>query len=91
MSESDVIRAWKDEEYRAGLSEAQLAMLPQNPAGLVELTNPLLVDGAAFLERSDLWLTECSCLTCITLCAPTFESCLTFCPVEDGTQNLMIN
>lgn len=33
MSKLDVIRAWKDEEYRAGLSKEQLALLPENPAG----------------------------------------------------------
>jgi mersacidin/lichenicidin family type 2 lantibiotic len=39
MSEVDVIRAWKDEEYRRSLTEAQRAALPAHPAGLVELTD----------------------------------------------------
>ena len=38
MSHLDVIRAWKDEEYRASLSEAERAQLPGHPAGLVELS-----------------------------------------------------
>ena len=29
----DVVRAWKDEEYRQTLSEEQLNTLPTNPAG----------------------------------------------------------
>jgi mersacidin/lichenicidin family type 2 lantibiotic len=29
----DIIRAWKDEEYRLSLTEEQLALLPDNPAG----------------------------------------------------------
>jgi mersacidin/lichenicidin family type 2 lantibiotic len=37
MSRVDVIRAWKDEEYRASLSEAERAQLPAHPAGLIEL------------------------------------------------------
>ena len=37
MSNIDIIRAWKDEEYRDSLSESQLSQLPENPAGLVEL------------------------------------------------------
>jgi mersacidin/lichenicidin family type 2 lantibiotic len=37
MSHVDVIRAWKDEEYRASLSAAELAELPAHPAGLIEL------------------------------------------------------
>ena len=39
MSPIDIIRAWKDEEYRATLSEGELAQLPENPAGLIELTD----------------------------------------------------
>ncbi len=39
MSKLDVIRAWKDEEYRMSLDETQRALLPANPAGLVELTD----------------------------------------------------
>jgi mersacidin/lichenicidin family type 2 lantibiotic len=37
MSHIDIIRAWKDEEYRNSLSEEQRSQLPENPAGLVEL------------------------------------------------------
>jgi len=37
MNAFDIIRAWKDEAYRASLSAAQLAALPPNPAGMVEL------------------------------------------------------
>jgi mersacidin/lichenicidin family type 2 lantibiotic len=39
MSEVDVVRAWKDADFRAGLSEAELAQLPANPAGLIELSD----------------------------------------------------
>ena len=35
----DIIRAWKDEEYRNSLSAAERAALPQNPAGLIALTD----------------------------------------------------
>lgn len=37
MSKIDIIRAWKDEEYRNSLSEAEKAQLPENPAGAIEL------------------------------------------------------
>jgi mersacidin/lichenicidin family type 2 lantibiotic len=37
MSPKDIIRAWKDEEYRRSLSEAERAQLPVNPAGSNEL------------------------------------------------------
>ena len=36
---SNVVRAWKDETYRRSLSVEQLAMLPANPAGEIELTD----------------------------------------------------
>ena len=37
MSIQNVIRAWKDPDYRHGLSAAQLAQLPPHPAGAIEL------------------------------------------------------
>lgn len=44
----DLIRAWKDEDYRESLSGEQLALLAGNPAGLIELTEEEMgqVDGA---------------------------------------------
>lgn len=37
MSKVDVIRAWKDEEYRLSLTEEERAQLPAHPSGLIEL------------------------------------------------------
>jgi mersacidin/lichenicidin family type 2 lantibiotic len=37
MSRSDVIRAWKDPEFRLSLSESERAQLPAHPAGLAEM------------------------------------------------------
>ncbi|RIK58270.1 MAG: hypothetical protein DCC57_00860 [Chloroflexi bacterium] len=34
-----VIRAWKDPEYRLSLSAEDQALLPENPAGAIELTD----------------------------------------------------
>jgi mersacidin/lichenicidin family type 2 lantibiotic len=34
----DIARAWKEEEYRKQLSDAERAQLPPHPAGLIELT-----------------------------------------------------
>ncbi|MBA3711874.1 MAG: mersacidin/lichenicidin family type 2 lantibiotic [Pyrinomonadaceae bacterium] len=39
MSHLNIIRAWKDEEYRLSLSEEQRALLPEHPAGLIELND----------------------------------------------------
>lgn len=37
MSAIDIIRAWKDADYRSNLSAAELAQLPLHPAGQIEL------------------------------------------------------
>jgi mersacidin/lichenicidin family type 2 lantibiotic len=47
MNKSDVIRAWKDPLYRATLSEEAQAVLPQNPAGITELSDGQLVTAGA--------------------------------------------
>jgi mersacidin/lichenicidin family type 2 lantibiotic len=51
MSHEDIIRAWKDEEYRNSLSEEQRAQLPENPAGMIELSDEAMQNvagGGAF-------------------------------------------
>jgi mersacidin/lichenicidin family type 2 lantibiotic len=52
MSHVDIIRAWKDEDYRNSLSEEQRAQLPENPAGIVELSDEAMqnVGGGGFLS-----------------------------------------
>lgn len=37
MSKVDIIRAWRDEEYRASLSPEEQALVPEHPAGAIEL------------------------------------------------------
>ena len=37
MSKQNIIRAWKDENYRRSLSEAERAALPENPVGRLNL------------------------------------------------------
>jgi mersacidin/lichenicidin family type 2 lantibiotic len=39
MASNNLVRVWKDEEYRLSLSVADLALLPANPAGSLELTD----------------------------------------------------
>jgi mersacidin/lichenicidin family type 2 lantibiotic len=38
----NIIRAWKDKEYRMSLSDEELSLLPDNPAGPMELSDDLL-------------------------------------------------
>ncbi|MEU0880955.1 mersacidin/lichenicidin family type 2 lantibiotic [Lentzea sp. NPDC005914] len=61
MSGDDIVRYWKDEEYRLGLGAAG-SLLPANPAGMLELTDEALeslVAGAG-LELLD----SCGFLSC---------------------------
>lgn len=46
MSRLDIIRAWKDEDYANSLTDAERAMLPQNPAGFVELADEDMAQAA---------------------------------------------
>ncbi len=39
MSHQDIIRAWKSAEFRSSLSEAERAMMPAHPAGVLELAD----------------------------------------------------
>ena len=56
MSYLEIIRAWKDEEFRLSLSEEQRALLPEHPAGLIELTDAELdtVAGGAASYAPDI-------------------------------------
>ena len=39
MTSDDIVRSWKNEDYRLSLSLDEQALLPDNPAGLIELTD----------------------------------------------------
>jgi mersacidin/lichenicidin family type 2 lantibiotic len=80
MSKVDVIRAWKDEEYRLSLSEAQRAALPQNPAGLVDLMESDMAQVFGGIFGSWFLCTVVTCQTCFT-CKSCFtcNTCWLFC------------
>lgn len=58
MSKIDIVRAWKDSEYRASLSDAERALIPENPAGMVELTDEEL-EGVAGGASDSYGATAC--------------------------------
>ena len=62
MSTHDVIRAWKDESYRQSLSEAEQNLLPDHPAGLIELNDADLdaVTGSIGSEIPQTYATVCT-------------------------------
>ncbi|NJK52945.1 MAG: mersacidin/lichenicidin family type 2 lantibiotic [Leptolyngbyaceae cyanobacterium SU_3_3] len=46
MSHENIIRAWKDASFRDGLSETERSLLPEHPAGTIELTDTQLESAA---------------------------------------------
>jgi mersacidin/lichenicidin family type 2 lantibiotic len=73
MSKNDVIRAWKDPNYRKSLSAAEQAALPPNPAGAIELTD----EEAASVAGGIFYTVVCS-KYCQTIICPTAANCPTF-------------
>ncbi len=67
MSNIDIVRAWKDENYCLGLSAAEQAELPANPAGMIELSDDALVgvDGGTTGWICTLLVTIQSVTVCI--------------------------
>ena len=75
MSKLDIVRAWKDEEYCESLTDTQRASLPQNPVGVVELTDAQLSAAGGGLAEDQLTTVTITLPIC-----PTFYMCsLTFC------------
>ncbi|WP_257448049.1 mersacidin/lichenicidin family type 2 lantibiotic [Archangium lipolyticum] len=76
----DIVRAWKDEQYRMSLTESERANLPVNPAGIVELTDGDLEGVAGGMMESeavidvDVSVGKTSCCTystAATACCPS--------------------
>jgi mersacidin/lichenicidin family type 2 lantibiotic len=67
----DIIRAWKDEEYRNSLSSEEQAMLPANPAGALELSDAELgsVHGAKcdYVNTNAAICLQSVLIACITI------------------------
>ena len=60
MSTTDVIRAWRDEEYRLSLSAEERAALPQHPAGEIELRDEDVAANDVLVTHSRLIFGLCA-------------------------------
>jgi mersacidin/lichenicidin family type 2 lantibiotic len=62
----DIVRAWKDEAYRRSLSPEEQAMLPENPAGVLELSDAELqvIHGGNSALMSVLCSVLCHSIAC---------------------------
>lgn len=73
MSLEDIVKAWRDEEYRASLPAEQQATLPASPIGEIELTDADLaeVEGGSPVAVSiavTTLVTEASIAASVSLC-----------------------
>jgi mersacidin/lichenicidin family type 2 lantibiotic len=71
MRTIDIIRAWKDPEYRLSLSEAEKAMLPDHPAGIIELTDDEMGAVAGGLRAQTMTVNDKIC------CCDSVDICWT--------------
>jgi len=73
MRSEEIVRSWKDEEYQLGLSDKERALLPDNPAGVIELNDADLyvIDGGTIETFSALCPPTITgppmCITVLTL------------------------
>jgi mersacidin/lichenicidin family type 2 lantibiotic len=44
MPISEIVRAWRDEEFRSSLSTSEISRLPDHPVGTIELKDGDLVN-----------------------------------------------
>jgi mersacidin/lichenicidin family type 2 lantibiotic len=82
----DVIRAWRDPEYRRGLSPTELEEIPPNPAGTVQLADVSLYEVSGYGGMAPNFPTQgctggCPTRTCLgcTYRCPT-AGCTVGCP-----------
>lgn len=75
MKKKHVIRAWRDPEYYASLSEADRARLPDHPAGVVELSDQDLNGLAADVAGGTTGYPTILCPTVIVTYEPGSQFC----------------
>lgn len=66
MSMNTITRAWKDEAFRASLSDDELAALPAHPAGAIELPDEALNEVAGGASYLSFCRTVCGVYCAIT-------------------------
>ena len=73
MKTVDIVRAWKDPSYRQSLTAAELAALPANPAGHIELGDAELgnvAGGRPYITNRTCTINDSICCSSGDLCAP---------------------
>jgi mersacidin/lichenicidin family type 2 lantibiotic len=65
MPTVEVIKAWKDEEYRDTLTMEERAQLPSHPSGVIDFAPPELDDETQFSPKAS----RCSKISCLYVTA----------------------
>ena len=63
MPTLEIVKAWKDEEYRDTLTAEQRAQVPAHPSGIIEFGEPELEDETLFVGKRIGTLKGCSPVT----------------------------
>ena len=79
MSDLSVIRAWKDEKYRASLSEAERDGMPPNPAGALGILSATEVNDVDGPPGS--WLCNSGLVPCSLIGCPSYLMGGIICPI----------
>ncbi|HEY7124230.1 MAG TPA: mersacidin/lichenicidin family type 2 lantibiotic [Ktedonobacterales bacterium] len=76
MTALDIVRAWKDAEYRQSLSAEEQTLLPEHPAGAIELPDEDLAQVAGGAST----IVPGTMLCCTSHTLIDFTDCITFTP-----------
>jgi mersacidin/lichenicidin family type 2 lantibiotic len=73
MNVENIIRAWEDPDYRKSLSAGELAGLPENPVGAIELTDVELSEVLGAVQSGNS--VGCNTKTCVTTRGNSLKPC----------------
>jgi len=82
MKSFEIVRSWKDEEYRRTLSDEERASAPENPAGLYELSDAemgAVIGGNEYPYPTNYFLTV-GCCTFEAICGSQWIGSFGCCP-----------
>jgi mersacidin/lichenicidin family type 2 lantibiotic len=83
MKRDEIIRAWRDQDYFLSLTDEQRTLLPENPAGMIELSEDALINvlgasHATCFVSCHPYSTECSSCSC-SECSSCFTGSICCC------------
>ena len=77
MKKEQIIRAWKDEQYRSSLTEAERQTMPEHPSGIVQLSEFEMeaVDGQTGFTLYTTWTVTFDYVCFPTMVCDTSNGC----------------